>query len=140
MKNLITRGFDNLFDDVFDSFFKPVAYDRFVATGMKTDIKDLDDRYELAIDVPGYEKEDLKLDLENGYLTVKAEKSASDEKGKKEEGRYLRRERSYSCSRTYYVGDVDKESVKAKYENGVLSVTVPKEKQKVIESTKIDID
>ncbi|MGI6137295.1 MAG: Hsp20/alpha crystallin family protein [Clostridiales bacterium] len=140
MKNLITRGFDNLFDDVFDSFFKPVAYDRFVATGMKTDIKDLDDRYELAIDVPGYEKEDLKLDLENGYLTVKAEKSASDEKDKKEEGRYLRRERSYSCSRTYYVGDVDKESVKAKYENGVLSVTVPKEKQKVIESTKIDID
>lgn len=140
MKNLITRGFDNLFDDVFDSFFKPIAYDRFVATGMKTDIKDLDDRYELAIDVPGYEKEDLKLDLENGYLTVKAEKSASDEKDKKEEGRYLRRERSYSCSRTYYVGDVDKESVKAKYENGVLSVTVPKEKQKVIESTKIDID
>ena len=140
MKNLVTRGFDNLFDDVFDSFFKPVAYDRFVATGMKTDIKDLDDRYELAIDVPGYEKEDLKLDLENGYLTVKAEKSASDEKDKKEEGRYLRRERSYSCSRTYYVGDVDKESVKAKYENGVLSVTVPKEKQKVIESTKIDID
>lgn len=119
--------FDDVFGDVFDK--KEVSV-------MKTDVKVADDNYELDIDVPGYNKEDIKLELERGYLTVTAEQSKDlDESDKK----YIRRERYYGkCSRTFYVGDnVTEEDIKANYKNGILSITVPKvskvETKKVIE-------
>ena len=119
--------FDDVFGDVFDK--KEVSV-------MKTDVKVVDDNYELDIDVPGYNKEDIKLELERGYLTVTAEQSKDlDESDKK----YIRRERYYGkCSRTFYVGDnVTEEDIKANYKNGILSITVPKvskvETKKVIE-------
>ncbi len=121
----------SIFDDVFGDVF-----DRKEVSVMKTDVKEVGDNYELDIDVPGYNKEDIKLELERGYLTVTAEQTKdSDEENKK----YIRRERYYGkTSRTFYVGDdVTEEDIKANYKNGILSITVPKvskdETKKVIE-------
>ena len=121
----------SIFDDVFGDVF-----DRKEVSVMKTDVKEVGDNYELDIDVPGYNKEDIKLELERGYLTVTAEQTKdSDEENKK----YIRRERYYGkTSRTFYVGDdVTENDIKANYKNGILSITVPKvskdETKKVIE-------
>ena len=94
---------------------------------MKTDIKEMKDGYELEIDLPGFKKDEVNLELKDGYLTVSAEKGLDkDEEDKK--GRVLRQERyAGSCSRSFYVGDVKPEDIKAKYESGVLTVLVPKE-------------
>ena len=110
----------SIFDDVFGDVF-----DRKEVSVMKTDVKEVGDNYELDIDVPGYNKEDIKLELERGYLTVTAEQTKdSDEENKK----YIRRERYYGkTSRTFYVGDdVTENDIKANYKNGILSITVPK--------------
>ncbi len=121
----------SIFDDVFGDVF-----DKKEMSVMKTDVKEVGDNYELDIDVPGYNKEDIKLELERGYLTVTAEQTKdSDEENKK----YIRRERYYGkSSRTFYVGDdVTENDIKANYKNGILSITVPKvskdETKKVIE-------
>ena len=95
---------------------------------MNTDIKESDSGYEMIIDLPGFKKEEVNVSLENGYLTISAETSQdSDEKDEKT-GRYIRRERYYgSCSRSFYVGrDVKQEDVKARFEDGVLKLTIPK--------------
>ncbi|NCU33107.1 MAG: Hsp20/alpha crystallin family protein [Candidatus Moranbacteria bacterium] len=119
MKNyLVRRDLGSLFDEVFDNFFQPAVYDKFSCTGMKTDIQEFEDRYELAVEIPGFTKEDIALDLKNGYLTVSANKQEKEE-NKEKEGRYLRKERSFTCNRTYYVGEVKIESIKAKYDNGI---------------------
>ena len=121
---------ENLFDDFFDDFARPYK----VTTGytqpaniMKTDVKETEGSFELDIDMPGYKKEDVKAELKDGYLTISAEKGLDkDEEDKK--GRILRQERyAGSCSRSFYVGDVKPEDIKAKYESGVLTVLVPKE-------------
>ena len=93
----------------------------------KTDITDEGDYYELKADLPGFKKDEISLDLKDGYLTISAEKGLDkDEEDKK--GRILRQERyAGSCSRSFYVGDVKPEDIKAKYESGVLTVLVPKE-------------
>ena len=95
---------------------------------MKTDVKENENDYELQVEVPGVSKENISIDYENGYVTIAAKTNKSkDEKDK--EGNYIRRERySGSYSRSYYVGDVDRESIKAKLDNGVLSIIVPKAK------------
>lgn len=95
---------------------------------MRTDIQEVGSDYVLDIDLPGFEKKDLNLNLENGYLTVTAKREkVSEEKDKK--GRFIRQERfSGSFSRSYYVGDVKEETVKAAYDKGVLTITFPKEK------------
>ena len=133
----------DFFDDAFGGFFKPLFYEE-KHHSMKTDIKETENSYVLDIEVPGFEKKDVNVSLENGYLTVSAQKKTceggeNDEKNKKKEN-YIRRERSCSVSRSYYVGDVDKEAVKAKYENGVLTIDIPKEKPALPESHSIVID
>ncbi len=98
---------------------------------MKTDVKETDNSYELDIDMPGFEKGDIKAELKNGYLTISASSSKNnDEKDK--DGKYIRKERySGSCSRSFYVGDdVKQEDIKAKFENGILKVSVPKKEEK----------
>lgn len=121
---------ENLFDDFFDGFTSPVAkLGSFSnhSTTMKTDIKELEHGYELDIDLPGVKKEDVKAELKNGYLTVNATHgSQSDEKN--DEGKYIRRERYYgSVSRSFYVGEqVKQEDIRAKFENGILKLFVPK--------------
>ena len=133
----------DFFDDAFGGFFKPLFYEE-KHHSMKTDIKETENSYVLDIEVPGFDKKDVNVSLENGYLTVSAQKKTceggeNDEKDKKKEN-YIRRERSCSVSRSYYVGDVDKEAVKAKYENGVLTVDIPKEKPALPETHNIVIE
>lgn len=94
---------------------------------MRTDVRETETGYELDIDLPGFKKEDVKAELKDGYLTISAQKSL-EKKNEKEEGRYLRRERySGSLSRSFYVGDaLTEEDVKAKFENGILQISLPK--------------
>jgi HSP20 family molecular chaperone IbpA len=98
---------------------------------MKSDVKDAGDHYELTMDLPGFSKDNVKLQLKDGVLNFQAATSKSnDEKDK--DGKYLRRERFQgTCSRSFYVGkDVKEEDIKAKFENGVLTVCVPKKEDK----------
>lgn len=116
------NGSYDLFD-VFDDFFKPMFFDE--SKELRTDIRENETDYTLDLALPGYGKDEIKVSLEDGYLTVSAEKA------KKEGGKYLRREIAESVSRSYYVGaDISKEDIKAKYENGILCLVVPKAPQK----------
>ena len=124
---------ENMLDDFFDeSFFgahNPL-YGKNARNLLKTDIREMDDSYELAVDLPGFKKDEINLDIKDGYLTVSAEKGL-DKKEEDKKGRILRQERYAGvCSRSFYVGNVKPEDVKAKYESGVLSVVLPKVDQK----------
>ena len=124
---------ENLFDDFdrwMDTSFHDVdkaLYGKNAKNMMKTDVKETDSGYEVDVDLPGFKKDEIQLELNDGYLTISAEKGLDkDEESKK--GRVLRQERyTGSCSRSFYVGDVKPEEIKAKYESGVLTVLVPKE-------------
>ena len=125
---------ERLFDDMFnESFMMPSFYRHDPLFGknaknlMKTDVRELEKTYELDIDLPGFKKENLNIELDNGYLTIRAAKSLDkDEENKK--GQYLRRERySGECSRSFFIGnDVEPKDVKASFENGILQISFPK--------------
>ncbi|HIT13378.1 MAG TPA: Hsp20/alpha crystallin family protein [Candidatus Scatomonas merdigallinarum] len=140
---------EDLFDDMMDfpfedEFFgrKNPLYGKRAKNLMKTDVKETENGYELDIDLPGFKKEEVQASLENGYLTISASKGLDkDEKDKK--GRYIRRERySGAMSRSFYVGEgVEQKDIHAKFENGILKLTVPKTNaQKVEESKHIAIE
>ena len=97
---------------------------------MKTDVRETEDTYEVDIDLPGFKKDEISVDLEDGYLTIRAAKGLDkDEKDKK--GKYIRQERyAGACSRSFYVGDVKPEDVSAKYEDGILKLSMPKQAKK----------
>ena len=139
MKNYLIRNNNGLdfFDDAFERFFSPAVYTpKFL--GMSTDIKEKDDGYELSVELPGFDKSEIELSLEKGYLTISAQKA---EKEEDEKEKYVRRERKVQCTRSYYVGEnLTEEDIKAKYDKGVLEVFVPKDKPKQIEPKKINID
>ena len=122
----------DLFDEIFDDPF----FSRVDTKLMRTDIKEKKDSYVVNVDLPGYEKEDIKIEINNGYLTVTAERTNSDEE--KEEGRYIRKERySGQCSRSFYVGDnIEVEDIKASFKNGTLNLEIPKKEQKQISEKK----
>lgn len=111
---------------------------------MKTDIKDEGDHYEFLIDVPSVKKEDIKLSLENGYLTIKTEFSSNNEEPEKDQNgnplpnKWIRRERQFgSCERSFYVGDnVEQEDIKAKLDNGVLHLNINKVDENKLEDKK----
>ncbi len=129
---------DNLFDDMlFDNNRKGRHYPEI----MKTDLKEDENEYTLEIDVPGYKKEDIKIELNNGYITVSAKtEKTTDESDKK--SNYIHKERYLGeCSRSYYVGDnITEEDIKASFKNGTLCITVPKKEVKKLEDKKyIDI-
>ena len=108
---------------------------------MSTDVREKEDGYEVIVDLPGFKKDEIQLQLDNGYLNISAAKGLDkDETDKK--GKYIRQERYAGvCSRNFYVGDVKPEDVKAKYEAGVLTVVLPKKDQKKLESqSKIAIE
>ncbi|MDO4869357.1 MAG: Hsp20/alpha crystallin family protein [Bacillota bacterium] len=122
---------NNLFDEFFDGFFAEPARKapekrRFDL--MKTDIKELDKAFELDIDMPGVAKEDVKAQIVDGYLIVSASTNKESEE-KDEQDKYIRKERySGSMSRRYYVGDnIEQDDIKAKFEDGILKLTIPKE-------------
>ena len=122
----------DVFNDFDRNFFRGwdrperVLYGKNASHMMKTDVKETDAGYELDVDLPGFKKEEIKLELENGYLTISTEKSLENKEEKK--GRVLRQERyAGTMSRSFYVGEhVTEEDIKAKYENGVLSLSIPK--------------
>ena len=121
---------ENLLDDFFDFDYprRAVRTPSSSATGlMKTDIKEKDGSFELAVNLPGVKKEDIQAELKDGYLTISATHGSSNDE-KDEEGHYIRRERYFgSASRSFYVGeDVTQDDIKARYEDGVLSVEIPK--------------
>lgn len=97
---------------------------------MKTDIKEKKNEYIIDIDLPGYDKEEIKLEIQDGYLTVHA--SVNKEENDEEKGRFVRKERySGACSRSFYVGeDITEEEIKAKFKNGTLTIVVPKKEDK----------
>ena len=115
--NIIPRKY--YLDDIFDDFM----------VGEKTnigkcDIYEKDNKYHIEMDVPGYNKEDIKIHLENNYLTISAEKKEHDEDKSK---KYIRRERTYSkFERSIYLGDADENNIDAEYKNGILNIVVPK--------------
>ena len=104
---------------------------------MKTDVKEVENGYEVAMDLPGFKKEDISAKLENGYLTITASKGL-DKDEKNEDGKYIRRERySGSCSRSFYVGEaVTPEDIKAHYDNGELKIVLPKKDAPAVETKK----
>ena len=113
----------NVFDDLFNNPF----FTKSESSMMKTDIKEHDNCYDLMIDLPGVKKEDIKAELNDGYLTVSAENNTSKDE-KDDNGKYICRERySGSYSRSFYVGDgVQAKDVNAKFEDGILKISVPK--------------
>ena len=131
------------FDDIFDDFMRPskAVRSNFMtqSTVMKTDIKELDKAYQLDVELPGVKKENVTVELNDGALEIKVVSEVNNDE-KDEKGKYLRRERFYgSCSRSFYVGeDVKEEDIKAKFDNGVLTITVPKvEAQPKVEQKKL---
>lgn len=137
--NLGFSLFDNMFDDMFrDPFFTNSSITKL----MKTDIQEKDNNYILDMDLPGYDKSDIKAQLKDGYLTITAQKNTSKE-DKDEKGNYIRRERYCGkCSRSFYVGEnLKEEDIKASFNNGILKLTFPKEVGKKEEEIKyITID
>lgn len=129
--------FDDVFDNIFnDSFFKGTN------NYMRTDVKEIDNNYVLEMELPGFNKDDISVELHEGYLTITGNKSSNvDEKDNN--GNIIRQERySGSCSRSFYVGDeVKQEDIKASYNNGELKISLPKTASKQIENRKyIQID
>ena len=127
--------------DLFDEFFDDEFFPRKERNLMKTDVRDLKDKYLIEVDLPGFEKENIKLSLHNGYLNIHAKVDKKDEE--KEHEKYLRRERFFGeCSRNYYVGDeIKEEDINAEFKNGILKVEVPKkdEQKKTNEVKNIEI-
>ncbi len=132
-ESLFDRFFDDSLEKEFFGTHNPL-YGKHAKNLMKTDVKDMKDHYEVAIDLPGFQKDEVNVELENGYLTISAAKGL-DKDQKDNEGHYIRQERySGSCSRSFYVGDIQPEDVHAKYEDGILKLTLPKADQKAVEN------
>lgn len=124
----------------FDNFFDDLDVPKNMDKMMKCDIYEKDDMYTIEMDVPGFSKEDIKMELANGYLTISAERKS--ETNDTEDKKYLRRERkSYEkCERQFYVGEIDDSLVKAEFKDGILLISVPKEKEPVDTKKIINID
>ena len=131
----------NLFDDMFDDFFKNSLFSGTKSLGLKTDIVEKEDSYQLQIEVPGFKKEDIKVNLKDGYLTINAKTDSKTEE-KDTEGNIIRRERySGSMSRSYYLGDnVKPEDISANCADGILKVNVMKKEEPETEETSESIE
>ena len=121
--------------DIFDEVFNDPFFSEKENKIMKTDVKEKDGSYILEIDIPGYDKEDIQIELQDGYVTVTATKNEEKED---KHAKYLKRERfSGMCSRSYYAGEnITEEDIKANFKNGILTITFPKETEKKIEQKK----
>ena len=129
---------ENLFDDFFSDPFgmmvpqgRDPLYGKHAKNLMKTDVRETEDTYELDVDLPGFTKDEVNVELKNGYLTIQAAKGLDKDQTDKK-GKYIRQERcAGACSRTFYVGDgVEPEDVTARFENGILQLSIPKETKK----------
>ena len=129
----------NLFDEFFDDDFPMIPmrsirnplYGKNAKNLMKTDVRETDNTYELDVDLPGFKKDEVQLDLKDGYLTISAAKGLDkDQEDKK--GKYIRQERyAGACSRSFFVGEgIEPRDVSAKFEDGILRVSLPKQGKK----------
>ena len=135
---------DNLFDDMFDFDFdkefnhmmRPL-YGKHAQNMMKTDVRETDNSYELDIDLPGFKKDEISVQLDNGYLSISASKGLDKDEENKN-GKYIRRERyAGAMNRTFYVGDnLTQQDIQAKFEDGILKISVPKKDVQQIEQNK----
>lgn len=136
---------DNLFDDMFDfddfdkefnRMMRPL-YGKHAQNMMKTDVRETDNSYELDIDLPGFKKDEIKVELDNGYLSISAAKGLDKDEENKN-GKYIRRERyAGAMNRTFYVGDnLTQQDIQAKFEDGILKISVPKKDVQQIEQNK----
>ena len=135
---------ENLFDDFFNGFpfyddrevrnTEKKLYGKHAGNLMKTDIKETDEGSKLVIDLPGFTKDEVQVTLNDGYLTISAEKGLDKDEQEKDTGRYIRRERySGACSRSFYVGEaVTEEDIKANFQHGILTLNVPKKDAKAV--------
>ena len=132
-ENLFDEFFNDAFDDSFFSGKNPL-YGRHAKNLMRTDIKEHKNCYKIAVDLPGFKKDEIKVDLKDGYLTVSAAKGL--DKDEEDKGRFIRRERyAGACSRSFYVGDVTNDEIKCKFEFGVLTITLPKRDKKAVDGS-----
>ena len=140
---------DNLFDDMFDFDFdkefnrmmRPL-YGKHAQNMMKTDVRETDNSYELDIDLPGFKKDEISVQLDNGYLSISASKGLDKDEENKN-GKYIRRERyAGAMNRTFYVGDnLTQQDIQAKFEDGILKISVPKKDvQQVSQNNHIAIE
>ena len=128
---------DNVFDDFFDFPFyddraEKKLYGHHAANLMKTDIQEHEDGYTLEMDLPGFKKDEIQIELNNGYMTISAAKGLDEDEKDKKSGKYIRRERyTGSCQRSFYVGeDVTEEDIKAEFKHGILKLFIPKKEAK----------
>ena len=132
---------ENLFNDDWMDFGFPevdkALYGKHASHEMKTDVKETDSGYEVDIDLPGFKKDEINVQLDNGSLSISAAKGL-DKEEKNKEGKYIRKERyAGAMSRSFYVGDaLTQEDIKAKYESGILRLSIPKKEAKQVEATK----
>ena len=131
---------ENLFDDWMDFSFPDIdkkLYGKHAKNVMKTDIKEKDEGYELVVDLPGFKKDEIEVQLENGYLAISAAKGLDKDESDKN-GKYLRQERyAGSMSRSFYVGEgITEEDIHGKFENGILKLDIPKEEVRKVEQKK----
>ena len=138
---------ENLFDDFFSDPFgmmvpqgRDPLYGKHAKNLMKTDVRETEDSYELDIDLPGFKKDEVSVELKNGCLTISAAKGLDKEESEKD-GKYIRQERyTGACSRSFYVGsEVDPAQVSAKFEDGILRISIPKAVKQLPQSTTVDI-
>ena len=136
--------FDDFFTDPFGMMVMPQRHDPLYGKHsknlMKTDVRETEDSYELDVDLPGFKKDEVNVELKNGYLTIQAAKGLDkDETDKK--GKYIRQERyAGSCSRSFYIGnEVDPAAVTAKFENGILQISVPKASRQLPAKSTVEI-
>ena len=138
---------ENLFDDSLSDFFdfgrmmpqvSSELYGKHARNLMKTDVRELDGSYELDVDLPGFKKDEVNLELKDGYLTIQAAKGLDKEEPEKK-GKYIRQERyAGACSRSFYVGeDVEPEDIRAKFENGILQISLPKAAKKQLPKSNV---
>ena len=127
--------------DLFDEMFNDPFFTRGENKLMKTDIKEKGDKYLLEVDLPGYEKENIKIEIDDGYLTVHASMNKNVDESDKN-SKYVHKERYVGeCSRSFYVGEeINEEDIKASFKNGTLKIELPKKDQKKIEDSKKYID
>ncbi len=130
----------DIFDDLMDFSFPSVdreLYGKHAKNVMKTDVRELEGSYEIIVDLPGFKKDEIEIQLENGYLTLAASKGLEKDETDKE-GKYIRRERySGSMSRSFYVGDgITENDIHAKFENVILKLDIPKKDAKAVETKK----
>ena len=116
--------------DLFDDMFRDPFFNESESKLMKTDIKEKKDKYLIDIDLPGYDKDNIKIEIQDGYLTIHA--SINKENDDEEKGKYVRKERYVGeCSRSFYVGEnIKEEDIKAKFKNGTLTLESPKKEEK----------